>query len=199
LLSFPTGGAPGIAELTAHGDPVEPGGDSVPLPVPSAAVAAGSLRLSWSRSPSPSVLGYKIFAGPSPDNLYIEWDVANSTSYQPEYLQPGEYYFQVRPYNFRRFGPAQTKELKAELFPPRIDRVTPDRGPWWGETDIVIEGANFVSGLSAKIGGEWITIKSVTPQKIVGLTRRYSAGTFDVMVRNPGMQEYILFKAFKYE
>ncbi|MBM3748889.1 MAG: hypothetical protein FJW34_24235, partial [Acidobacteria bacterium] len=199
MLGFPSGGAPGIAELAAHGDPVEPGGGALPAPVPSASVAAGSLRLSWSRSPSPSVLGYKIFAGPSPDNLYIEWDVGNSTSFQPEYLQPGQFFFQIQPYNFSRFGHPQTKELTAVLTPPRIDRITPDRGPRWGETDIVIEGANFVPGLSAKIGGEWITIKSVTPEKIVGLTRRYTAGTFDVMVRNPGMQEYILFKAFVYE
>lgn len=199
LLGFPAGNAPGIAELAAGGDPVEPGGDSTPAPVPSVTLTPGSLRLSWSRSPSPSVLGYKIFAGPSPDNLYIEWDVGNSTYYQPEYLQPGQYYFQVRPYNFRRFGPPQAKEITGTLVPPRVDRITPDHGPWYGETDIVIEGANFVPGLSAKIGGEWITIKSVTPEKIVGVTRRYRRGAFDVMVRNPGMQEGYLYRGFKYE
>jgi len=199
LLDFPQGYAPGIAELAASGDPVEPGGDTIPAPVPSATLTAGSLRLSWSRSPSPSVLGYKIFAGPSPDNLFIEWDVGNATYYQPEYLRPGQYYFQIRPYTFRRFGPPQAKELTAVLTPPRVDRITPNHGPWWGETEVIIEGANFVAGLSAKIGGEWVTIKSVTPEKIVGLTRRYTAGTYDVLVRNPGMQENILFRAFKYE
>jgi hypothetical protein len=64
---------------------------------------------------------------------------------------------------------------------------------------VVLEGANFLSGLSAKIGGEWITIKTVTPDRITGVTRRYTAGTFDVMVRNLGKQESILFKAFRYE
>jgi len=199
LLGFPTGNAPGIAELAVTADPVEPGGETTPLPVPSVAVTPGSLRLSWLRSPSPSVLGYKILAGASPDNLYIEWDVGNATYYQPEYLQPGQYYFQVRPYNFRRFGPPQAKELTAVLTPPRVDRITPDRGPWFGETEVVLEGANFLSGLSAKIGGEWITIKTVTPDRITGVTRRYTAGTFDVMVRNLGKQESILFKAFRYE
>ena len=86
-----------------------------------------------------------------------------------------------------------------QFFHPGVDRITPNHGPWWGETEVIIEGANFVAGLSAKIGGEWVTIKSVTPEKIVGLTRRYTAGTYDVLVRNPGMQENILFKAFKYE
>jgi hypothetical protein len=199
LLGFPKGNAPGIAELAASGDPVEPGGESTPAPVPSVTLTAGSMRLSWSRSPSPSVVGYKIFAGPSPDNLSIEWDVGNATYYQPEFLQPGQYYFQVRPYNFRRLGPPQAKEITGMLVPPRVDRILPDRGPWFGETDVVIEGANFVPGLSAKLGGEWITIKTVTPEKIVGVTRRYTRGTFDVMVRNLGMQEGYLFRGFKYE
>jgi hypothetical protein len=199
LLDFPGGNAPGIAEVAATGDPVEPGGDSIPAPVPSVTLTPGSLRLSWARSPTPSVLGYKIYSGPSPDNLYIEWDVGNATSFQPEFLQPGRFHFQVRPYNFRRFGPPQAREVTGTLDPPRVDRITPDRGPWFGETEVVIEGANFLPGASARIGGAVVAVRTVTPDRIVGLTRRLGRGAFDVIVRNPGMQEGLLHRGFVYE
>jgi len=201
LLGFPNGEAPGIAEITVAGDPVAAIGLAPPAPVPSVTITEGSLRLSWSRSPSRNVIGYKIFAGTSPDNLPFEFDVGNVSSFQPEYLHAGQkYYFQIRPYDAAQFGPPQAKEVSATLVAPRVDRITPNSGPTWGGTEVVIEGDNFLPGLSAKIGGEYLrNVKVVSPQKITGTTYRNSAGWHHVLVRNPGKQEGILHYAFKHE
>lgn len=201
LVSFPEGGAPGIAEITVAGDPVEAVGAAPPLPVPSVSITPGSLRLSWSRSPSRNVLGYKIFAGTSPDNLPIEYDVGNVTSFQPEYLEAGKtYWFQIRPYDARQFGPPQAKEVSGTVIAPRIDRITPASGPTWGGTEVTIEGDGFLSGLMVKIGNEKLRdVKVVSPQKITGTTYRNSAGWHDVLVRNPGKQEAILPRGFRHE
>jgi len=175
--------------------------DSPPPAVPSAAITAGSLRLSWSRSSSPSVIGYKIFGGPSPDYLPYEWDVGNVTSYQPEYLPHHQkYYFQVRPYNASQFGPPQAVELSGTTTPPRIDSITPASGPWWGGAEVTIDGASFLPGLSVKIGGSYLSnVKVVSPTRITATTPRTSAGAYDLLVRNPGQMEATLWKAYRYE
>jgi hypothetical protein len=201
LVSFAAGGAPGIAEITVAGDPVEAVGASAPAPVPSVTITPGSLRLSWSRSPSRNVLGYKIFAGTSPDHLPIEYDVGNATSFQPEYLEAGRtYWFQIRPYDAKQFGPPQAREVSGTVVAPRIDRITPSSGPSWGGTEVTIEGDGFLSGLTVKIGDQRLRdVRIVSPQKIVGVTYRNSTGFHDVLVRNPGKQEAILPKGFKHE
>jgi len=201
LLGYPGGEAPGIAEIEVHGDPVKAAGANPPAPVPSVSVTPGILRLSWSRSLSRNVIGYKVYAGTSPDNLPFEFDVGNVTSYQPEYLQAGQtWYFQVRPYDAVRFGPPQAKEVSGALVPPRIDRITPTSGPYWGETEVAIEGDGFVSGVYVKIGGAPLrNIKVVSPTKITGTTYRSGTGLFDVLVRNPGKHESVLYGGFRYE
>lgn len=201
LLSFPNGEAPGIAEITVAGDPVAAVGAAPPAPVPSASVTPGSLRLSWSRSPSRNVLGYKIFGGTSPDHLPIEYDVGNVTSYQPEYLEANRtYWFQIRPYDAAQFGPPQAKELSGTVVAPRVDRITPASGPTWGGTEVTIEGDGFLPGLSVKIGSEFLRdVKVVSSQKITGATHRNSAGRHTVLVRNPGKQEGLLPNGFKHE
>jgi len=201
LVSYTEGNAPGIAEITVAGDPVIAAGTAPPQPVPSVSITPGSLRLSWSRSPSRNVIGYKIFAGTSPDYLPLEFDVGNVTSYQPEYLEAGRtYWFQVRPYDARQFGPPQAREISGTVTAPRVDRITPDRGPSWGGTEVTIEGDNFLPGLAVKIGDRFLrNVKVVSPQKITGTTYRNSSGWHDVLVRNPGKQEAVLPKAFKHE
>ena len=201
LVGYPSGNAPGVAEIQVTGDPVQALSDSPPPAVPSAAITAGSLRLSWSRSSSPSVIGYKIFGGPSPDYLPYEWDVGNVTSYQPEYLPHHQkYYFQIRPYNASQFGPPQVVELSGSTTPPRIDGITPASGPWWGGAEVTIEGANFLPGLSVKIGGSYLSnVKVVSPTRITATTPRTSAGAYDLLVRNPGQMEATLWKAYRYQ
>lgn len=201
LTGFPEGNAPGIAEITVAGDPVAAVGAAPPAPVPSVTLTPGSLRLSWSRSPSRNVLGYKIFAGTSPDYLPIEFDVGNVTSFQPEYLQAGQtYWFQIRPYDAAQFGPPQAKEISGVVVAPRIDRIVPDSGPSWGGTEVTIEGDGFLAGLSVKIGNEFLReVKVISPQKITGVTYRNSVGWHDVLVRNPGKQEAILPRGFRHE
>lgn len=201
LVGYPSGDAPGIAEITVAGDPVLAVGPAPPAPVPSVTLTPGTLRLSWSRSPSRNVIGYKVLAGTSPSDLKLEWDAGNVTSYQPEYLEAGQtYWFQVRPYDARQFGPPQAKEVSGKVVPPRVDRITPASGPYWGETEVTIEGENFVSGLVVKIGDQHLrSVKVVSPNKITGITYRNSAGLHDVIVRNPGKQQSVLPKAFKHE
>ncbi len=201
LLGYWNGEAPGIAEISVAGDQVRPVGATPPKPVPSVTVTPGTLRLSWARSPSRSVIGYKIFAGNSPDNLPIEWDVSNVTSYQPEYLEAGAtYHFRVVPYDAEQFGPPQAKEASGTLVPPRVDRIMPASGPVWGDTDVTIEGDGFVPGLAVKIGGQYLrNVMVVSPQKITGTTYRNSAAFHDVIVRNPGKQKSVLTRAFKHE
>jgi len=201
LVGFPGGQAPGIAEITVAGDPVQAVGAAPPAPVPSVTITPGSLRLSWSRSPSRNVIGYKIFGGTSPTDLPIEYDVGNATSFQPEYLQAGQtYYFQVRPYDAKQFGPPQAKEISGTVVAPRVDRITPASGPTWGGTEVAIEGDGFLAGLAVKIGGEYLRdVKVVSPQLITGVTYRNSAGWHDVLVRNPGKQEAILPKGFRHQ
>ena len=201
LLGHPDGGAPGVAEITVHGDPFTLGGALAPAPPPSVTLTAGNLRLSWTRSPSRSVVGYKIFAGTSPDYLPIEWDVGNVTSFQPEHLAPHQkYWFQLKAYDGRRFGPAYARELSGTAVPLRIDRITPASGPTWGETEVTIEGADFVSGVVVKIGGEYVrNLKFVSSTKLTGVTYRQAAGVYDVLVRNPGKMEAVLPRAFRHE
>lgn len=152
--------------------------------------------------PPVDILGREMtVGGASPDNLPIEFDVGNVTTYQPEYLQAGQkYYFQIRPYDAAQFGPPQAKQVSATLVAPRVDRITPASGPTWGGTEVTIEGDNFLPGLSVKIGGQFLrNVKVLSPQKITGTTYRNSAGWHDVLVRNPGKQEGILHNAFKHE
>jgi len=127
--------------------------------------------------------------------------VGNATSFQPEYLQAGQtYYFQVRPYDAKQFGPPQAKEISGTVVAPRVDRITPASGPTWGGTEVAIEGDGFLAGLAVKIGGEYLRdVKVVSPQLITGVTYRNSAGWHDVLVRNPGKQEAILPKGFRHQ
>jgi hypothetical protein len=162
LTGFPNGHAPGLAELTVAGDPARAQGAAPPQPPPSVTLTAGSLRLSWTRSPSPTVIGCKIFAGRSPDALDLEWDAGNAASYQPEYLNPNEgYWFQIRAYDASRFGPPQAREVSGVLVPPRIDRIVPDSGPTWGETEVRYRGRRLRARVQVKIGDQYVPLAAL--------------------------------------
>ena len=172
-----------------------------PAAPPAVSVAPGTLRLNWARSLSPTAIGYKIFAGTAPDKLELEWDVGNVTSYQPEGLTAGrKYWFQVRGYDAARVGPGQAQEAAGTVAPPRVDRITPDSGPVYGETEVTIEGADFAPGVQVKIGNEYVrSLRFVSPAKLVGVSYRQAAGVYDVLARNPGRQESVLPRAFRYQ
>jgi len=92
------------------------------------------------------------------------------------------------------------RRRKLPTTPPRIDSVTPTRGPRWGGGEVTIDGANFLPGLSIKIGGSYLSnVKVVSSTRITATTVRTSAGAYDLLVRNPGQMEAALGRGYRYE
>lgn len=77
---------------------------------------------------------------------------------------------------------------------PSITRITPDQGLNDRETDVLVTGSGFVSGLSLKIGQILAVSVSVPgPTTIIAkVPAGIAPGVYDVLVQNPDLQAAVL-------
>jgi len=91
-------------------------------------------------------------------------------------------------------------DISAFAQPPLITTaVSPSNGPTAGGTEITITGENFVDGATVTIGGQAATdvvVASVT--EITAKTPAGTAGSADVVIRNPDGQSVTLTAGFIY-
>jgi hypothetical protein len=88
---------------------------------------------------------------------------------------------------------------EAPQLAPTVTGITPTFGPTAGGTDVTLTGTNFVQGLSVSFGSRELTPVSVSATEIKVRTQPNSAGSVDVIVRNPDGQQGVLANAFTFE
>jgi hypothetical protein len=72
---------------------------------------------------------------------------------------------------------------------PRADTVSPGSGPTTGGTLITVNGANFVSGATVKVGGKLATsVTFVSSTRLTARTPAMPVGGYPVIVTNPNGQ-----------
>jgi len=81
---------------------------------------------------------------------------------------------------------------------PRIDTVSPGRIPRGREQTAAVTGEGFVQGCSARVAGEPMPVRFVSPQKVeVSLPAFDRVGFLDLELWNPDMQSHRLAAAFE--
>ncbi len=84
-------------------------------------------------------------------------------------------------YGFNFSGPA--------LLAPQVTSLSPNSGPVTGGTTLTINGANFVSGATVRIGGTLATnVRFQNANSITCTTPAHAAGSADVVATNPDRQ-----------
>lgn len=69
---------------------------------------------------------------------------------------------------------------------PTISAIAANYGDTLGGNSVTITGANFVSGITAKVGGVPLTgVSFINSTRITGITGAHAPGTVDVTVKNP--------------
>lgn len=83
--------------------------------------------------------------------------------------------------------------------PPKIERVTPTRGPAIGGTVLTVEGTGFAPGCVVDVGGEKVT-PTVEGDRLTVLTPKSAVGgTVYVSVVNPDGQVDLVSDGFEYD
>lgn len=82
---------------------------------------------------------------------------------------------------------------------PAIDTILPNEGRVEGGTHVTIRGTNFVSGATVTFGGVAATsVQYVNSERLNVVTPAHSAGSVDVVVRNPDTQAATRTNGFTY-
>ena len=100
------------------------------------------------------------------------------------------YYFRVVAYNTsgQQSAPSTQVTYTVPRAPsaPTITSVSPASGPATGGTQITINGTNFVSGATVRVGGTLATgVTLVSSTQLRATTPAGRAGAQDVQVTNP--------------
>ena len=163
--------------------------------------------LAWNANTESNIAGYRIQYGTVSGSPSTTIDAGNVTSRAITGLTAGTtYYFRVVAYNTsgQASSPSAQVSYTVPAVPsgpgtPTITSVSPSSGPVTGGTQITINGTNFATSGTIRVGGTQATgITRVSSTQLRATTPAGSAGARDVQVINGNGSSAALPGAFTY-
>ena len=151
--------------------------------------------LMWNANTESNLAGYVVQYGPQSGNPATTLDVGNVTSRQFTGLQAGTtYYFRVLAYNTsgQQSAPSNQVSYAVPGVPSpslSVTSLSPTSGPTSGGTVITLQGNNFASGATVRVGGTAATgVTLISSTQLRATTPARAAGRRSVQVTNPNGQ-----------
>ena len=160
--------------------------------------------LAWNANTESNIAGYRIEYGTVSGSPSTTIDAGNVTSRTMTGLTAGTtYYFRVIAYNTsgQTSAPSAQVSYTVPAGPnvPTITSVSPSSGPATGGTQITINGTNFATSGTIRVGGTQATgVTRVSSTQLRATTPAGTAGARDVQVINGNGSSATLAGAFTY-
>ena len=160
--------------------------------------------LMWDANTESNLSGYVVQYGTQSGNPTTSIDVGNVTARAMTGLAPGStYYFRVVAYNStgQQSAPSSQVSFTVPAVPtnPTVTSLSPTSGPTAGGTVITINGTNFASGATVRVGGALASgVTVLSASQIRATTPAGAAGAQAVQVTNASGASATLAGAFTY-
>src|SRR6187401_2471184 len=166
--------------------------------------ALSAQTLAWNANTEGTLAGYRVQYGTVSGNPSTTVDVGRVTSWAIRGLTAGTtYYFRVVAYNTSGQQSAPSTQVSYTVPggtpAPTITSVSPTSGPATGGTQITINGTNFATGATVRVGGVLATGNTlVSSTQLRATTPAGSVGARDVQVTNTSGSSATRTGAFTY-